>query len=125
MKRSAGANDSYVELECGSRRERAYLPVAPPDQWLQIVVSNYVRQGSCTLALHTAALGGEWSNFDDIELVPGRAKLSILGADVSSLDKSEDMGGVSRRARWQHAASAFGAPDPRGSSASHIRLRVW
>lgn len=26
-----------------------------------------------------------WSSFDDIELVPGQAALSILGADISSL----------------------------------------
>ncbi|UCF61779.1 MAG: arabinogalactan endo-1,4-beta-galactosidase, partial [Anaerolineaceae bacterium] len=36
------------------------------------------------------------ASFDDVELVPGRAALSILGADISSLMKSEDMGGIYR-----------------------------
>jgi len=94
VKRSPGQNDASIFLDCGGEVGRTFLPVAPADEWLQIVVSAHARRGACTIRLHTAATGGEWTNFDDIELVPGEARLSVLGADVSSLKKSEDLGGL-------------------------------
>ena len=93
---SAGDNDSSIGLDCGHHAdERVQVPVST-SQWLQIVVSARVEHGSCTIVLRTKAAGGEWAHFDDVELVPGAARLSILGADVSSLAKSEDKGGVYR-----------------------------
>ena len=55
----------------------------------------------------------------------GRARLSALGADVSSLHKSEELGGVYfDDRRWhRHADSALEIPKRPGLS--HIRLRVW
>lgn len=127
VKRSPGENNSYLELRCGSKSERVYLPVAWSDQWLQVVVSMHVTRRSCTIRLHTDAAGGEWTNFDDVELVPGSAELSVLGADVSSLTKSEDYGGEYyddfRRPNRCHAPSALDILKDHG--ASHIRLRVW
>ncbi|HYQ14879.1 MAG TPA: glycosyl hydrolase 53 family protein, partial [Polyangiaceae bacterium] len=128
VKRSTGENDSYLELACGQRRERVYLPVSWADQWLQVVVSTYVERKSCTITLHTDAAGGEWSNFDDVELVAGAAQLSVLGADVSSLTKSEDLGGqyfddVSRPRHCGGDPSALDILESHG--ASHIRVRVW
>ncbi|HEY8946048.1 MAG TPA: hypothetical protein VIM73_17390, partial [Polyangiaceae bacterium] len=67
VKRSPGQNNSYIELDCGAGAERTYLPVAPADEWLQIVVSARKHRDACTLRLHTDATGGEWTNFDDIE----------------------------------------------------------
>lgn len=128
VRRSPGQNNSYMELGCDRERERVYLPVAWPDQWLQVVVSAPVRHGSCTITLHTDADGGEWSNFDDIELVPGAARLSVLGADVSSLKKSEDLGGVYRDDRWgwfHHHRSGDALKILERHGASHARLRVW
>lgn len=122
-RRSAGANTSYLQLECGSRRERVHLPVAPPDQWLQVLVSVHVGGGSCTIVLHTEASGGEWSNFDDVELVPGQVRLSVLGADVSSLHKSEDLGGVYYDGPSGPPLSALAVLARHG--VSHIRLRAW
>lgn len=94
VRRSAGENDSYLELSCDhGQRERVYLPVAWPDQWLEVTASSYVRKGRCTITLHTQGAAGEWSNFDDIRLVPGAHYLPVRGVDVSSLNKSEDLGG--------------------------------
>ena len=97
VRRSNGNNNSYVELACGRDAKRAYLPVSWPDQWLNVVVSARVDHCACAVTLHTDGDAGEWSNFDDVELVPGAAKLSVLGADVSSLKKSADLGGVYSR----------------------------
>jgi arabinogalactan endo-1,4-beta-galactosidase len=128
VKRSPGDNDSYMELRCGRRSERVYLPVSWADQWLQVVVSTYNDRKSCTLVLHTEAAGGEWSNFDDVELVPGAAQLSVLGADVSSLTKSEDLGGqyFDDFRRPNHCWRDESALDILQShGASHVRVRVW
>ena len=128
VRRSSGTNNAYIELRCGGHPERAFLPVAWPNQWLQVVVSAKAQHGSCMVSLHTDAQGGEWSNFDDIELVPGEAKLSVRGADVSSLAKSEDLGGTylddngeEEERCWDR--SALGILEEHG--VSHIRLRVW
>jgi arabinogalactan endo-1,4-beta-galactosidase len=128
VKRSTGQNDASLELDCGSGVERTYLPIAPADEWLQIVVSAHVRRqhGSCTIVLHSTAAGGEWSNYDDIELVPGQAALSILGADVSSLKKSLDLGGEYFDDERTHQCRKRSALDILGEhGANAIRLRVW
>jgi arabinogalactan endo-1,4-beta-galactosidase len=127
VRRSPGRNDSYLQLKCGNESERVNLPVARPDQWLQIIVPARVRRGSCTIVLHTNAAGGEWSNFDDVELVPGAVRLSVLGADVSSLNKSEDLGGnyYDDRRDVHHRRSRSALKILKEHGASHIRLRVW
>ncbi len=129
VRRSSGANESSVELDCGGRPERVHLPVAWPSEWLQVVVSDRSRHGSCSIGLRTAGAAGEWSNFDDIELVPGRARTPILGADVSSLHKSEDLGGVylddhpRDHCRPRHEDSALDILKRHGIN--RVRLRVW
>jgi arabinogalactan endo-1,4-beta-galactosidase len=127
-RRGSGINDSYVELKCGGRPERVHVPVAWPNQWLQIVVSAYVHDRSCTVTLHTKAAAGQWANFDDVELVPGAAQLSILGADVSSLKKSEDFGGIYRDVgrhdrRHRRPPSALEILADHGLN--YARFRVW
>src|SRR5512141_478040 len=90
VKSSGGQNEAYIALKnCGLVDARTYLPVAPPSDWVQIVVSTYVIRDHCTISLYSDANAGNWANFDDIEFVPGWAKLAIRGADVSSLKKSE------------------------------------
>jgi arabinogalactan endo-1,4-beta-galactosidase len=88
------------------------------------------RNGSCTISLHTDGDAGEWTNFDDIQLVAGEPKLAVLGADVSSLKKSEDFGGEyhdSRGRRHHHGRcgndSALDILEDHG--ANTVRLRVW
>jgi arabinogalactan endo-1,4-beta-galactosidase len=128
VKRSPGPNNSYMELRCGKRSERVYLPVSWADQWLQVAVSTYTDKKSCTITLHTDGTGGEWSNFDDLELTAGKVELSVLGADVSSLTKSEDFGGqyfddVRRPRHCSGDESALEILQSHG--ADHVRVRVW
>jgi len=129
VRRSSDVNNSYVELRCHGDSRRVYLPVAWPNQWLQVVVSAEAKHGSCTIVLHTDGQGGQWSNFDDIELVPGEARLSVLGADVSSLTKSEDLGGQyfdTRRPMCREDSTQHPALDIlEDHGLNHIRLRVW
>jgi arabinogalactan endo-1,4-beta-galactosidase len=131
VRRSAGQNESYVALDCGpGRAERVHLPVAWPDQWLQVVVSARSTRGRCSVVLHTEGAAGEWSNFDDVELVPGAARLSLLGADVSSLAKSEDLGGEYLECRCDddcEARPALGilGGANNGGGINAVRLRVW
>jgi arabinogalactan endo-1,4-beta-galactosidase len=121
-RRSAGANNSYMQLACGRESRRVEVPVAWWDQWLELAVSVEADSASCTITLHTDAAGGEWTSFDDIQIVPGAAKLDVLGADVSSLTKSEDFGGVYRDERGRRG-DALKILEDRGMS--HVRLRVW
>lgn len=57
-------------------------------RWIQLTVSNQVTGGQFTISLHSFGAADSWASFDDIELTPGKAALSILGADISSLKKS-------------------------------------
>jgi arabinogalactan endo-1,4-beta-galactosidase len=108
--------------DCGGGERTADLPVIPADQWVQIVVSGYITGGRCTISLFVDAEAGAWAGFDDVELVPGKAALTILGSDISSLKKSEDKGGVYR--------SEDGAPGDalnilKDHGLNYARLRVW
>ncbi len=127
VKRSPGENGASLELDCGGEPQTVAVPVAWPDQWLQLAVSSYTSHGRCTITLHTDGRAGQWTNFDDVTLIPGRVGVAVRGVDVSSLQKSEDYGGLyfsdqSRRPR-QRAESALGILKDHG--ATHARLRVW
>ncbi|HWQ84982.1 MAG TPA: arabinogalactan endo-1,4-beta-galactosidase, partial [Anaerolineales bacterium] len=126
VKSSGGQNAAYIALKnCANNSDEifaAHLPVAPPDRWVQVVVSAFVKHGQCTISLYSDANAGNWANFDDIEFVPGQASLSILGADISSLKKSEDYGGIYR--------TAAGKPRDalqilRSEGMNWARLRAW
>ena len=122
VRKSAGDNESSIALRnCGGAQARTFVPVST-SEWLQIVISTQLRVRHCTIVLRTDAAAGQWTNFDDVELVPGRAALSLLGADISSLEKSEDLGGVYRE--------TSGAPGDalailKAHGLNSIRLRVW
>jgi arabinogalactan endo-1,4-beta-galactosidase len=133
-RRSTGNNNAYIALDCGGDVERTYVPVAWPDQWLQIVVSARTNhRGACTVTLHSDGDGGEWSNFDDVELVSGEApKLAVVGADVSSLNKSIDFGGEylddhghGKHGRHGHQSIASALNILKEHGLEYVRLRVW
>jgi len=86
------------------------------------VVSNQVTDGQCTISLHSFGLADSWTSFDDIELVPGWAALSILGADISSLNKSEDMGGIYY---YSDGTQADALQILKDNGLNYARLRVW
>ncbi len=117
---ATGRNLSMISLSCGGMPQRTVVPVS--NDWLHLVVSAPVRGRSCTIALSSVAAAGEWSNFDAVTLEPGDADLSVLGADISSLKKSEDLGGVYR--------DSFGRPGDalrilHDHGLNWIRLRVF
>ena len=92
---SGGQKAVYIALRCGNDERRVYLPSTSPGyRWIQLAVSNQVMDGQCTISLYSDGNPDTWASFDDVELVSGRSGLSILGADISSLKKSEDMGGI-------------------------------
>jgi arabinogalactan endo-1,4-beta-galactosidase len=123
VRSSGGQNAVYIALRCSSEEKRVYVPPTTPGyRWIQLSLSNQVMDGECTVSLHSDGNPGTWASFDEVELVIGRSALSILGADISSLKKSEDMGGVYRY-------SDGGESDALQILADHglnyARLRVW
>ncbi len=121
VQRSTGQSDAWVGLEDGyGEAARASVPVSPG--WVQIVVSRFIGERSCTIVLHTEAGAGEWAHFDDVEFVAGDARLSIRGADVSSLAKSEHLGGL-YRTDWGRRGDALAILQDHGLN--WIRLRVF
>lgn len=126
-RRSTGDNRASIELDCGSDVATTPVPVAWPDQWLEVVASAYASSETCTIRLRSDAAGGEWTNFDTVVLEPGQAALSVLGADVSSVLKSEDLRG------WYYTdrcTTSCKRPSPAlkilsQHGATHVRARVW
>ena len=120
---SGGQNAVYIALACGSEEKRAYVPPTTPGyRWLHLAVSAQVTGGQCTIRLVSDGKADTWASFDDIELAPGRSALSILGADISSLHKSEDLGGVYRDA---NGTAGDALQILRDSGLNYARLRVW
>jgi arabinogalactan endo-1,4-beta-galactosidase len=120
---SGGQNAVYLALNCGSEEKRVYVPPTTPGyRWLHLAVSDQATDGQCTISLYSDGGPDTWASFDDIELVPGQAALSILGADISSLKKSEDLGGI-------YKASSGTSLDAlqilKDDGLNYARLRVW
>lgn len=123
VRSSGGQNEVYVALVCRENEKRVYVPSTSPGyRWIQIVVSNQVTDSLCKIKLFSDGKPDTWASFDDIELVSGRTALSILGADISSLKKSEDMGGVYRYADGTEADALQILKD---HGLNYARLRVW
>ncbi len=121
--RSSGQNEVYLALKCGDQEKRVYVPATTPGyRWIQLVVSNQATGGQCTISLHSFGAPDSWASFDDIELVPGQAALSILGADISSLKKSEDKGGVYK---YSDGTQADALKILKDNGLNYARLRVW
>ncbi|MBK9925174.1 MAG: glycosyl hydrolase 53 family protein [Anaerolineales bacterium] len=123
VRSSGGQVEVYLALSCGGEEKRAYIPATTPGyRWIHLVVANQATDGQCTINLHSFGLSESWASFDDIELVPGRAELSILGADISSLKKSEDKGGVYKYADGTEADALQILKD---NGMNYARLRIW
>ncbi len=121
--RSSGQNEAYLGLTCAGQEKRVYIPAtAPGELWIRLVVSNQVTTGECQIGLHSAASSESWASFDDIELKRGQIKLSLLGADISSLNKSEDLGGVYK---YRDGTQADALQILQDNGLNYARLRVW
>ncbi len=130
VRRSSATMQSTIELRCGDFSRRVHVPVAWPNQWLQVAVTGYLPRRNCEIVARSSGGAGAWANFDDFTLTPDVARLSVLGADVSSLKKSEDFGGTyhdpadrGERARRRRADSALDILADHGMN--FVRLRVW
>ncbi|HWQ84071.1 MAG TPA: glycosyl hydrolase 53 family protein [Anaerolineales bacterium] len=123
VRSSGGQNAVYAALKCGDAEKRVHIPSTSPGyRWLQLVVSNQVTDGQCTISLVSDGLPDTWASFDDLELSPGQAALSILGSDISSLTKSEDLGGIYKDSDGT-AQDALQILKEHGMN--YARLRVW
>lgn len=91
------------------------------DRWLQLGVSAYVSDDTCTLTLTTTGAGA-WASLDDLTVSSGQVTRDIRGADLSGVPRNEDLGA---------AYFAFdGSPvDPvdafAAAGANLARLKVW
>jgi arabinogalactan endo-1,4-beta-galactosidase len=123
VRSSGGQNAVYIALKCESEEKRVYVPSTMPGyRWIHLSVSNQVSDGQCTISLYSDGNPDTWASFDDIELKPEQAVLSILGADISSLKKSEDMGGVYKYADGTQADALQILKD---NGVNYARLRIW
>jgi arabinogalactan endo-1,4-beta-galactosidase len=123
VRSSGGQNEAYLALKCGGEERRVQVPRTTPGyRWLHLAVSDLATDGQCTIRLFSNGNPDTWASFDDIELAPGQAELTILGADISSLKKSEDMGGVYRYADGTEADALQILKD---QGLNYARLRVW
>ena len=104
-----------------SEDAQASVPILR-EKWLQVVVSAKVTKHQCTISLYSDAEEDEWVSFDDVELVPGRAALTVMGADISSLKKSEDKGGVYA---YEDGTEADALKILHDHGMNYARIRVW
>jgi arabinogalactan endo-1,4-beta-galactosidase len=95
---------------------------SPGYRWLHLVVTNEVTDGQCIVSLVSDGKPDTLASFDDIELVPRQTTLSILGADISSLKKSEDLGGIYKES---DGAQADALQILKNHGLNYARLRVW
>jgi arabinogalactan endo-1,4-beta-galactosidase len=123
IRSSGGQNEVYIALKSGSEEKRVYLPPTTPGyRWIQLSLSNQITTGDCIISLYSDGNPGTWDSFDDIELTASWSALSILGADISSLKKSEDMGGVYK---YSDGTEADALQILRDNGLNYARLRVW
>jgi arabinogalactan endo-1,4-beta-galactosidase len=123
VRSSGGQNTVYIALKCGDQEKRVNVPATTPGyRWIQLAVSNQVAGGQCTISLYSDGNPDTWASFDDIELVAGQTTLSILGADISSLMKSEDNGGIYK---YNDGTEADALQILNDSGLNYARLRVF
>jgi arabinogalactan endo-1,4-beta-galactosidase len=123
VRSSGNQNEVYMALQCGGEEKRVHVPPTTPGyRWLHLAVSNQATDGECTIGLYSDGNADTWASFDDIELTPDQAELSILGADISSLKKSEDLGGIYKDASGTPMDALQILKD---HGLNYARLRVW
>ena len=123
VRSSGGQNEAFIGLQCGAEERQVHVPSTSPGyRWLNLVVSNQVTDGTCTIRLVSDANAGNWASFDHLELLPGQTALTILGADISSLKKSEDFGGIYRETDGTPGDALQILKD---HGLNYARLRVW
>ncbi|TKA09781.1 glycosyl hydrolase 53 family protein [Actinacidiphila oryziradicis] len=123
VRSSGGQNSAYLALKnTGRAEQRTDLPPTPNGAWIRLVTSVRVTNHQCTVSIVSDANAGNWINVDDVTLTPGSTGLAIRGADVSTLKKSEDYGGVYR---YPGGIAADALTILRSAGMNYARLKVW
>jgi arabinogalactan endo-1,4-beta-galactosidase len=123
VRSSGNQKEAYAALkDCGDEEVRASVPIVRSDRWMQIVLSANITDHQCTISLYSDAEAEEWVSFDNIEMVPGRAALTVMGADISSLKKSEDKGGIYL---YENETQSDAMQILKDHGLNYARIRVW
>ncbi|MFF3347106.1 arabinogalactan endo-beta-1,4-galactanase [Streptomyces sp. NPDC002779] len=122
VRSGGGQNSAYLALKnCGSAEQRTNLPVSASG-WIRIVVPVKVTSNQCTISVNSDANAGNWINVDDLTFTSGTSSTSIKGSDVSSIPKSEALGGTYR-------TSSGTLADPlavlKSAGQNYARVKVW
>jgi arabinogalactan endo-1,4-beta-galactosidase len=121
VKSTGKQKEAYIALKGCGEDAKASVPVLR-EKWLQVVVSAKVTKHQCTISLYSDAEEGEWVSFDNVEVAPGRAALTVMGADISSLKKSEELGGVYA---YEDGTQADALKILHDHGMNYARIRVW
>lgn len=122
--RSSGKQvEAYIGLDCEKGERRVHIPYTTPGyRWVRLVVSNEATDGECTIKLYSFGTPNSWASFDNVGLSYGQTSLSILGADISSLKKSEDFGGIYK---YDDGTQADALQILKDNGLNYARLRIW
>jgi arabinogalactan endo-1,4-beta-galactosidase len=122
VRSGGGQNSAYIALKnCGSSEQRTDLPVSSSG-WIRIVTSIAVTNNQCTISINSDAKAGNWINVDDLTFTSGKTGLSIKGSDVSSLAKSEALGGAYRNSS---GTTGDALAILKSAGQNYARLKVW
>jgi arabinogalactan endo-1,4-beta-galactosidase len=122
VRSGGGQNSAYIALKsCGSSEQRTDLPVSASG-WVRIVTSIAVTNNQCTISINSDANAGNWINVDDLSFASGSTGLAIKGADISSLAKSEALGGVYKTSS---GTTGDALAILKSSGMNYARLKVW
>ncbi|MFF3500144.1 arabinogalactan endo-beta-1,4-galactanase [Streptomyces sp. NPDC003247] len=122
VRSGGGQNSAYIALKnCGGTEQRTALPVSASG-WIRIVVPVTVTTNQCTVSINSDANAGNWINVDDLTFASGTSGLSIKGADISSLAKSEAKGGVYKTAS---GTTGDAVTILKNAGMNYARLKVW
>lgn len=87
--------DNVISLSgCGGATKTTYVPVDSDGSWVRIVDYVDVTNNRCTIGFSSSSAAGAWTNYDDVTFTAGSAPIAVRGADVSSLYRGEQDGGV-------------------------------
>jgi len=147
VKSGGGQNTARMEAKnCGGTQQNYNLPTT--SNWTQITISNInVTNSQCTVGFYSVASANQWINFDDVEFfmnsssatstptrtptsgptptqtsTPPASGLNMRGADVSSLQRAQDLG---QQFYYANGTQAHPLDILQSVGVNYIRLRVW
>ncbi|MFD8222183.1 glycosyl hydrolase 53 family protein [Streptomyces sp. NPDC059697] len=123
VRSGGGQNSAYLALKnCGGTEQRTDLPVSGSG-WIHLVVPVAVTNNQCTISINSDANAGNWINVDDLTFASGSATgLSVKGSDISSLAKSEALGGIYKTSS---GTTGDALAILKSSGMNYARLKVW